>query len=59
MTKVKICIELAKDVYHAYELEAEREKVTVESLVEQTVNNLMGDLIRDEEEGTDHPVIPA
>ena len=59
MTRVQICIELAEAVYRAYEREAERRGVKVEELVEQTVNTLLKEVARDEEEGTDHPVIPA
>ncbi len=59
MTKVQICIELAEEIYRGYQREAERRNVTVESLLEQTVNNLLEELIREEDEGTDHPIIPS
>jgi len=59
MTKVEICIELAQEVYLGFQREAERRGVTVESLVEKTVNGLLEELQREEEEGTDHPIIPG
>ncbi len=58
MTKVEIRIELAREIYVGYQREAERRGVTVESLVEQTVNGLLRELQLEEEEGTDHPIIP-
>ncbi len=58
MTKVEIRIELAREIYVGYQREAERRGVTVESLVEQTVNGLLKELQREEEDGTDHPIIP-
>ena len=59
MTRVQICIELDEDVYKSYQREAARRDVTVEALVEQTVSTLLEELARDQDEGTDHPVIPA
>ena len=59
MTRVQICIELDEDVYKSYQLEAARREVSVESLVEQTVHALLEELKRDQDEGTDHPIIPA
>ena len=59
MTRVQICIELSEAVHRAYQREAERRGVTVEELVEKTVNTLLEEVAREEEEGTDHPVIPA
>lgn len=59
MRKIRICVDLPEDHYHAFEEEARRRGVTVESLVEQTVNGLVRELERDAREGTDHPIIPA
>ena len=59
MTKVKICVELSEAVYREYEREAKRREVSVEQLLEQTVHALLKENEREEQEGTDHPVIPA
>lgn len=59
MRKVRICVDLAEEHYRAFEDEARRRGVTVESLVEQTVQGLVRELEREDQEGTDHPIIPA
>ncbi|MHC4079015.1 MAG: hypothetical protein ACYTGW_05495 [Planctomycetota bacterium] len=59
MTKVQIWVELSDDVFVAYEREAQRREVPVETLVEQTVNVLLEELERDEKEGTDHTIAPT
>jgi len=59
MTRVRICIELDEELYKSYQLEAARRGVSVESLVEQVVHTLLDELRREQDEGTDHPIIPA
>jgi len=59
MTKVQICVELSDDVFVAYEREAQRREVPVETLVEQTVDVLLKELERDEKQGTDHTIAPS
>ncbi len=59
MTKIKISIEISEKIYREYEREAERRGVAVEALIEQTVNTLLKEVAREEEDGTDHPVVPA
>jgi hypothetical protein len=49
MKKVKIEAELSDECFHAYEVEAKRQSVTVESLVERTVNVLLNEKECDEE----------
>lgn len=53
MRKVQVTAELSEDFYRAVEAEARRQGVAVERLVEQTVNTLLRDLQREEE---DHPI---
>ena len=59
MTKVQICVDVTEDHYRAYEDEAQRRGVTVESLVRHTLQCLLEDAEREAEEGTDHLIIPA
>ena len=59
MTKVQICIDVPEDHYRAYSNQAERQGVTVESLVKQTLQYLLEEADRENEEGTDHLIIPA
>ncbi len=59
MTKVQICVDVPEDHYRAYADQAERQGVTVESLVRQTLQCLLEDAERADEEGTDHIIIPA
>ena len=43
MRKVKIEAELSDECFHAYEIEAKRHGVTVETLVERTVKVLLNE----------------
>ncbi len=56
MPKVRIVAELSEEFFRAYEGEARRRGVNVETLVEQTVNTLLKELEREEE---DYPVSPS
>ncbi len=51
MPKVTIEAELSVEHLRAYESEAARRGVRVETLIEQTVNALLVELERDEEDG--------
>jgi hypothetical protein len=53
MPRIRIEAELSDTFYRAYEQEARRQGVRVETLVEQTVNCLLRELEREEE---DHPI---
>jgi hypothetical protein len=57
LRKVHIWAQLGDETFRAYEGEAKRRGVDVETLVEQTVNKLLEELELEEEEGTDHPII--
>ena len=59
MSKVHICLEVTPEALRAFETEARRAGVTVQCLLERTVNGLLRDLEREQEEGTDHPIIPS
>ena len=59
MRKIRVWAELSDEAYHAYEGEARRRGVEVETLVEQTVNCLLQELEREENEGTDFPIVPS
>jgi hypothetical protein len=59
MRKVRVWAELSDEAFHAYEGEARRRGVEVEALVEQTVNCLLQELEREENEGTNYPIIPS
>jgi len=59
MRKVQIWAELSDEVYHAYEGEARRRGVEIEALVQHTVNCLLQELERDENEGTNFPIVPS
>jgi len=50
MRKVRVWAEVSDDHFRAYECEAARQQVRVEDLVQQTVNCLLRELERDEEE---------
>jgi hypothetical protein len=52
MQRVQVWAELSDETHHAYESEARRRGVTLETLVEQTVNCLLQELEREENEGT-------
>jgi hypothetical protein len=51
MHKIQVWAELKDEHFHAYELEAKRRGVTVEELVQHTVNCLLRELEAEEEEG--------
>jgi hypothetical protein len=53
MHSVRVVAELSDEMYHAYEGEAARRGVPLESLVQQTVNCLLQELEQEEREGTD------
>jgi hypothetical protein len=59
MRRVQVWAELSDETFDAYEGEARRRGVKVESLVEQTVNCLLRELEQEEFEGTDHPIIAS
>lgn len=48
--KVKVWARISDRHFHAYECEARRQGVPLEDLVEQTVNTLLRELEREEEE---------
>jgi len=58
MRKVQVWVELPDDKFRAYVSESDRQGVTVESLVQRTVQLMLRDSERAEREGTDHPVFP-
>ena len=58
MARLRIWVDISDEAFRAYENEARRREVTVESLVEHTVNTLLRELETEENEGTDHPIIP-
>ena len=59
MPKVELHVHVDPEHFEAYRSEARRRGVTVESLIEQTVEGMLGELEREESEGTDHPIIPG
>ncbi|MCD4747782.1 MAG: hypothetical protein K8R59_00280 [Thermoanaerobaculales bacterium] len=59
MTRVQICVDVPEDHYRAYADEAERQGVTIESLVRQTLQCLLEEAEREDREGTDHLIIPS
>ena len=56
MRKVQIWVELSDEKYHAYFAESRRLGVTVETLVEGMIGNLMVEVEQEARDGTDHPV---
>ncbi|MBE0593426.1 MAG: hypothetical protein IH616_13605, partial [Gemmatimonadales bacterium] len=44
MHRIQVWAELSDEAYHAYEGEAQRQAVTVEELVQRTVNCLLQEL---------------
>jgi len=57
MRKVQVWAELTDEHYRAYEAEAKRRDVTVDELVQHTVNCLLRELEEEEEEaGPDHMI---
>jgi len=59
MAQVHICIDLNETDLRSFEAEARREGMTLQGLLERMVNGLIRDMQRDEEEGTDHPIIAS
>ena len=59
VTRVRICVELDEEVHRRFQREAEREGVTVESLLEKVVDGLLKEMEKEEAEGIDHPIIPS
>jgi uncharacterized protein YicC (UPF0701 family) len=59
MAQVHICIELTEQALRSFEAEARREGVTLQSLLERTVNGLLREMEGEEEAGTDHPIIAS
>jgi hypothetical protein len=59
MSQVHICIELSDESLRSFEAEARREGVTLQSLLERMVKGLIRDMEREEEKGTDHPIIAS
>ena len=56
MPKVRVEAELTEEHLRLYQEEAKRRGVTVESLVEQTVNILIKELEREQDRDRDHTV---
>jgi len=51
MHMIRVWAELSDDMFEAYEAEAQRQGVTIESLIQQTVNCLIKELDAEEHEG--------
>lgn len=58
MHRIQVWAELSDEAYHAYVGEAQRQAVTVEELVQRTVNCLLQELERDEREDTSF-IVPS
>lgn len=58
MPKLRIEVEISEEHFRAYEGEAKREGVSVEALVEKTVNVLLRELEEQEQDG-DCPMLPS
>jgi len=56
--RIQVWAELSDEAYHAYVGEAQRQEVTVEELVQRTVNCLLQELERDEREDTSF-IVPS
>jgi len=56
--RLQVWAEVSEQAYHAYEGEAQRQGVTVEELVQRTVNCLLRELERDEREDTSF-IVPS
>jgi hypothetical protein len=56
MHKVQVWVELPDEKFRAYVSESLRQGVTVESLVERSVQLMLRDSLEAERDGTDHPV---
>ena len=59
MSKVHICIDVTDSSLRAFDVEARRRGVTVQALLEHMVEGLVRDMEREEETGTDFPIIPS
>jgi len=59
MKKVRVSVELPDANYQAFVNEGKRQGVSVEQLVQQTVQGLLRELELEESEGTDHLIIPS
>jgi hypothetical protein len=59
MPKIHVWAELSDEHYGAYEREASRRGVPVEDLVEQTVNCLLRDLEKEDEEAGGELIFPC
>ncbi len=57
--RVNVWAEVSERHFHAYEAEARRRGVPVENLVQLTVNSLLRELERDEEEDRDRELITS
>lgn len=57
MRKVRVCVDISDEHYRCFRHEAERRGVSVESLVQQMTQELVREFEREEEEGTDHPIV--
>ena len=57
MPKIQVWAEICEERLRAFEEEAQRRGVTVESLVETTVNELLRELEHDQSHGADCPCI--
>jgi hypothetical protein len=58
MHRIRVWAELSDEKYHDFEGEAKRQGVQIEELVEQTVNCLLRELERDEEQDTSF-IVPS
>jgi len=58
MHKVHVWVELPDTTYRAYVGESRRRGVTVESIVQHMVQDLLHETEQEAREGTDHPVFP-
>lgn len=58
MHKLRVWAELSDETYQAYEHEAARQGVKVETLVQQTVNTLLHEL-EEEEKGGPERIVPS
>jgi len=59
MPKVTVDIELSEEHHREIAGEAERRRVTVQSLVQQMAQVLIDELEQEEREGTDHPILTS
>ncbi len=57
MPKVRIWAELSEEHLQLLQDEAKRRGVPVEDLVEHTVNKLIEESERSQNDGTDHPIV--